>query len=35
MALRLPYDDDFFQTTPNPGPPIETYEGLFEPRWRF
>ncbi|CAK9008199.1 ATP-dependent zinc metalloprotease FTSH 10 [Durusdinium trenchii] len=31
----LPYDDDFFQTTPNPGPPIETYEGLFEPRWRF
>ncbi|CAL1142508.1 unnamed protein product, partial [Cladocopium goreaui] len=33
--VKLPYDDVFFQTTPNPGSPIESYDGLFEPRWRM
>lgn len=33
--LRLPYDDEFFQSTPNPGLPIESYDGLFEAKWRL
>jgi len=32
---ELPFDDAYFVTTPNAGPTIETYEGLFEPRWRM
>ena len=35
LLLRLPYDDVFFQSTPNPGLPIESYDGLFEAKWRL
>ena len=32
---RLPYDDEYYWSTPNPGPAIPTYEGLYDPAWRI
>lgn len=32
---KLPYDDEYYWSTPNPGPAIPTYEGLYDPAWRI
>jgi len=31
---KLPFDDEYFAHTPHPGPPADSYEGLFDMRWR-
>jgi len=32
--IKLPFDDEYFQSTPNPGPAIMDWTDRFEARWR-